>query len=452
MDEGVNGQISTMLQALGTLPGVVGMLGLGLLLFLAFRFTWGRWLIIACLLYICSLAQYREKTFDVLITPLQQMRSYSRPLSAALLLILAATLLVSRFGWRRRVLSWATIFFFALEMLYVLRMSVGGDSGKSLLAAFTFSLAFVALGIGLAMWLQGTRDSAGLVRCVAFAGALFVFGVIAQFIVNRGPILIGGRLAGTTANPQHAAALLALSLIAVCYLVSRKGERGVMRLAWAGLAGLMAVFLIWTGSRTGALMSVVGMALLFRRHMGRALLAIAAIAAFALVGMQVFTDSGDLWNRVSGGDMTDSRSVAWRPLWDDFVSSPWIGVNEEEASSYSENSYLVVASRVGIVGLIPLLMAMVSGGVSLCQLARRRRFLGEHDDLLDYVTASLAAAATGALFEGYLVGVYVFPVFAIYVDLGLLTFLWDYADRAGQCQPLLEGTHHGAITPESARA
>ena len=87
-----------------------------------------------------------------------------------------------------------------------------------------------------------------------------------------------------------------------------------------------------------------------------------------------------------------------------------IGTNAAEARM-SENSYLLIAARSGIIGMIPFLGAMVSIIMGVVKLQRVRRYLSDDIFLPDLVTAGIVSLALGGMFEGYLFGTYNFPVF-----------------------------------------
>ncbi|MGB7160682.1 MAG: O-antigen ligase family protein [Tepidisphaeraceae bacterium] len=425
MDHAASYQLRNVLEALGTGEGMLALAALVLLGVVVAGFPPGRWLAISLLMFTSALGYFRWVPLS-LIPPFEQLRANGRGICFALLVLLLIPAITSGRGWRVRLLSGGLLTYFVFQMVFSARTAFAGDAVKGVLAAASFTLTFLTLGWGLSRWLQRSEDAHAAVRAIALAGILFCLGTAVQLTVRPNSVVWQNRLLGLTGNPQHAAVLLAVALPPTCFLLARSGRARLgRRLAIAACVGLMVIMLVWTGSRTGALMTLVGLALLFRLRLGRLLAVVVAGGVFVLVAAQIFSESIVSADRLLATD--DTRTAAWMSMWADFLRSPWIGIELEEAR-YSENSYLLTASRTGLLGLIPLLLAVILVIRGLLHLQSARARLGEHALLADLVTGGLVALGVGSLFEGHLVAVYSFPMYAVYIYLGVMAFLLDAAN------------------------
>jgi O-antigen ligase len=230
---------------------------------------------------------------------------------------------------------------------------------------------------------------------------------------------------GTTGNPQHCAVVLGLCITPLCYLVSQPYQTFKKRIFFGGVAALAGIFLLWTGSRTGVLMGFVGLVVMYRYRMGRALLLASFAAIFVMIFLAVFSNVDIFSQHLISGE--DTRTGIWRTQWDQFLSHPILGANFG-LFGYSENSYLATAARYGIVGLIPLFIMLGIAGRSIVRLHRSRKFMGDFTLAADMVIGSLISLAVGAWFEAYLLGTLTFMVYLIYIDFALMNALIDLAE------------------------
>jgi hypothetical protein len=189
----------------------------------------------------------------------------------------------------------------------------------------------------------------------------------------------------------------------------------------------MVIFLVWTGSRTGIIATLVGVLLFFRAKLGRFLGVGILVGIFVLLSMQIYTESTagftDLFAR------GDTRSHVWGLLIQGFLDNPMWGSMTEQFGA-AESSYLSVAGSLGLYGVIPLATFMAITARQLYKLERARKYLGDEIMLANLVTAGIISLAVGAIFEGYLLGLLAFPVFVLYIYLALLRFLLDAAQVA----------------------
>jgi hypothetical protein len=429
-----------MMQMLEGLKRPEGVLYLSLALVLA-AVTLGvrslRWFLTAMLLYICT---FGVSTFTgrTLATPLQQIRLYGRGSCAFLLFLLLIPTLRSHRGWRMHVLPASLVLYYVFQLAMSGRFLYGGDFVRGYFGVLSFSLAFATLAYGVSRWLQGPGEADAAVKAIAGGAMLFCLGCLYQYFINPGEVVWGGRFQGTTGNANHAAVVLGVGIPPGLYIFIRSrarhllaGERSqsdpwLIRFTSALLTSLLVVMLVWTGSRSGAIVALFGIILLFRFRLGKLamVLMICGVAVFTLIKLLDEVGISSIATRLL--ELKDTRSENWKTMFGTFIDSPFIG-KEASESVGSENSFLLVAARTGLVGLIPFTCAIGLIIYGLVRLQRVRRYLGDQQLLADLVTAGILSILLGAMFEGYLFATYSFPLFALFIYVGLMVYLRDYA-------------------------
>jgi len=438
-------QLRQMLEGLQH-PG--GMMALAVLCFVAVLLAAirsMRWVGVAITLYVCTFGISGLTGFH-LAWPLQDLREYGRGLCAFMLVVLLIPTIRSNRGWRFHIMSTALVFYFIFELVISMRTLYAGDFTRGYFGAISYVLIILTFGLGLARWLQDEQDVRALLRAVAAGGGLFVIGSLYQYFINPADIVWGNRLLGTTGNANHAALVLASSIPPACYMFLRTGGRTAWRLGYAILIAALSVCLVWTGSRTGGLVALLGIVLLFRFRLGKLAVALAICGVLVFTMIKVLDETGISTIASRFLDIHDTRSEAWGHMIDMFKANPVIGAEAADVM-VSENSYLLIASRTGMVGLIPFTISVVAVIVGLIKLQRIKPFLREHVLLADLVTAGIVSIAVGGMFEGYLFATYSFPLFTLFIYANLMLFLFDYA-RANQLQ-MLAAQEWQEIDPES---
>ncbi len=388
----------------------------------------GRWGLVAMLLYFSPMMVSVAIVHRGLpaITPFQQFRTYGRPICGTMLVLLLLPALFTSRGWRRKLVGAPAIAYILFQSFYSIRIMFAGTPLRGAIGEVIFLLTFVVLGIGLGHWLQDLRDVRALLRAVGWAGLAFAGCTLIQVVVNKSAVVAGSRLYGLTGNPQAAGMTLACCFPAIAFLCVWNDETKPMRMFWALCTPLIVVMLLWTGSRTAGITVLVTVLIMFRRHIGR-FLGFGIVAALLLLVAFQFTSSdvGTMSERFLS--INDSgRFRVWQGMWNDFLRSPLVGVPAEETLG-SESSYLLIASRTGVIGLALILLVLGTSFWALLTVHSYRKLLREQSMLVDTVVGGLAGLLAGAFFEGYLVGTLVPTVFMLYVYLGLITFLIDAA-------------------------
>jgi hypothetical protein len=349
------------------------------------------------------------------------MRSHGRAISIGLLIVLLIPAFQSRRGWRRCLILGGTLLFFLFELTYVGRALAGGLYGRGMGGIFIYSLTMLVLGMGLSKWLQDWDDVYRAVVCMAGVGVIFSIATICQLAVNPSGIIWQNRLAATGSTATLCAELIVLALLPTSILIvhPRTGKTG--RIFWSALTGLLIVFLIWTGTRNGLLMAVVGLGLIFRGRLKQFTWFAIAAVFFYVIAVSVYQSSTLTAGRLFS--TLDNRSYAWSNTWKRFVANPLVG--DIRDASVVENSYIAVAANLGLIGLVPLALFIFLTSLAILRIQKLKNRFGNEAIIADLVAGGLAAIAVGAIFDGYLLGMLNAPVFCIYIYLAIATFLLD---------------------------
>jgi hypothetical protein len=430
-------QLDTLIRLLGTPPGVF----LAAVIVAMFLFSFGRpgrWVVLTVLLFISTLSFGMEALQNPLITPLQELRFAAEPLVFTFLMFLVLPSFFSRGAPLRTPFLAAALAFWFFEMVYSLHIAISVEAQHGVLAMIIFTVILIVMGFGLPHWIRGLPDVHSLARCMGAVALIFIVGTMAQVAVNRHAIIFANRLFAITGNPQHAAFILAILLLPICVLVASKRETTVMRFVWGATAGADVVMLLWTGSRTGALTALVGIALLFRRRIGTFLGVGVLGAIFVALFLAIFQPDAMSSQRIIS--TLDTRTGVWSRLLEKFEANPFFGTMSQNDFTAAESSYLTIAAHTGIVGLGLLGVVLWFLPGTLRRLARLRTVLHSEEDLIlvDWASAGLLAILVGAFFEGVLLGTLNFMLLSIYFYLGILKFLSD--------ESTIEAATHGPLT------
>jgi hypothetical protein len=427
-------QLRAFREALTGPEGIIGGVLLVLLLVLLLMDKRVKWGVIGLMLWMATLSYYVEALTlpETLVQPLNTLRAFGRPLTVTLLFSLLLVTITSTRGWRRRLLGPGVLALFFFEMVFAFRTAAGGVVTRGVLNLVLYPLLFTIMAWGVSRWLQDWRDARALIRTIVWAGLIFLAGTGCQLLFNPSAIVHANRLYSTTGNPQHAALVIAIALPSLCYTIVNKQEWKIWRLILGVATGFLVLLLIWTGSRTGLIVAAVGVVLLFRARLGKLALTSIIVGLSVWLAMQIYTESTlSIAGMFARGD---TRTRAWVIWWQQFLDNKAWGVMSEQYGT-GENSYLTTAAQTGLVGLIPLFIAVVATIWQLVRLQRLRRYLGEYIMMADLVTAGLVAIGVGAIFEGYLLGALTMPVFCIYLYLALATFLLDAVEFSQSRSP-----------------
>lgn len=429
------GQLEYAMHMLGTAPGVI-VAALCVMLFFFSFMERGRWLVISLLLYISMFESALKDLGNGLIPPFDQIRYVAQPLTMLLLGFLLVPALFVAARRKGSGLFNPVTYFWLVEFIYGLHLAMSADLTRGTLAIVVYTIILIALGFGLPRWLRDMDDLYAAIRCIAWAGVLFAVSTTIQLLINRSAAISNDRLYAITANPQHAAVMLAVCLVPACFLLSSARENLPMRFMWGAATGLFVVLLVWTGSRTGVLAALVGLGLAFRRRIGMLLGAGVIVVCFVFAFLAAFQTAGG--NAARLVSILDTRSETWGHLLADFQAEPLFGKVTSRDWGAGESSYLTIAARTGSIGLAALVIFLWSLAATLRRVGRMRAALESPDDrnLIDLAVAGLASLLTAAFFEGLLVGTLTFMLLSFYFYLGLIRFLNDLAIATTESAPL----------------
>ncbi len=255
------------------------------------------------------------------------------------------------------------------------------------------------------MLLEDWEDFIRLLRAIALTNWLWILACLVQIGIDRSEMIVGNefRFVGMTANPQHAATLLGiLSTVSLWLILSDPHAR--YRPLWMGALAANLVLIVWTGSRTGMGMLVVGATMVLYNRFGRAVLlmplaALVAYVAFKVAGAADVDLSGS--GRLTSTENT--RRIVWLNLLRTGIEHPIFGVGRSQTGD-TENSYLYGFAAYGFGMLLALLLFTFASLLQMVRVRLARPFIPErYRPLVNMILAFNAMFFAGAIFEGYMI-------------------------------------------------
>jgi len=419
---------------LGLLASPLGIAGGLLLLVLSgvlvsVRFRWALWGVMALLIFTSSLSSPSKEIF-ALAPPLKQLSREGRSLTVVCLLFLLVPALSAKRGSRRRIVFGPMLLYLLFQLLFSFMYFLAGDTERGIFAPIIFLLTFFVFGIGLSRMLQRADDLDNLLKMLIVVALAVVLGTVYQLSVDRAMIMAQGRLFGLTGNPQALAIYCGALVLPVVAGVQRLGHQRIWYLLALFLTGFLVVFLLWSGSRTGILMTLTGLGLMFRHQLGGLLKTTILVATMVMFAWQV-TDFGEssavIQERFGRSVLVNTREATWNSMLTVFVENPIFGSTKDVWAT--ESSYLGALARFGVVGTAPLFISVTLVLMALVKLNKKRSGLGEHAILVDLVTAGFFSLAIGAVFEGFLMATLTPMLYMIYIYMALGAFLLDRSEN-----------------------
>lgn len=265
-------------------------------------------------------------------------------------------------------------------------------------------LTLIPMMLTASIFLEKPTDLIVLARSVVLTNIVWVGMVFVQIVVNKRYVMMGNenRFVGLITNPQLAGALMAFFLVFVLWLLLNDRRRYMIPLL--GLLALDSLLLIWTGSRTGMGMAVIGVCATLYSRAGRAILLLPIAAIITYVGLKTLgnmLDFGMGLERLASTE--DTRSGAWRKLIQVAMDNPFLGAGLEGAEK-SENSWLYGFASYGIgMLLIQLVFTLVATIEILRSMWARFHVPSEYRNYLDFLNGLMLMYLAGAVFEGYMI-------------------------------------------------
>lgn len=339
---------------------------------------------------------------NTLIPPLEVFRSLCKPLFVVAMLLLGARYLLVAGSLRHTRIRPSAAAYLLLVFLSTLRLLFVAPERAilgSALVVFTFLGVFQLFRKSL---LTGEDLAAALSALVSAGLAFYALSAVQLALGARDSIVFSGRFCGLGANAQSTAEITASLVVVANYLLisgfSNRLQKSV------GLAGLVVMlpFLVWTGSRTGMGMVVVGLMLLNGTKARRWI----ALGAAGLVTWEVYTH---LFIRAAGiagrlVSTANDRGTPWATGWHVFVTHPLIG--QPIVEHFVENSFISTAMILGVVGVVVLIVLVFNQAGDILLVFRNKGVLDpESRKICDFVIALTAGFAAGMFFDAYLLAV-----------------------------------------------
>jgi hypothetical protein len=421
-------------QLFGFIVTPFGLIGIAIGILLLIKAQHDRptgWLLFSICCFASSLDTFKSRWYPTppLVFPLQQMRSFGRPLALVLLAILIVAALQTQHNWRRWILPPAVKYLMAVQLAIFAKTILYGSQEFAWLSALTFGGVIFMLHRGPGRWLQDDENFMLAVRSISIAGAIFIVFNIYQFVLNRSAVtFVGSRFLGTTGNPQTAGLLLASIVPCLIFSIQRARAWSAAKYWWVGIFLVTLYFLLLTGSRTGFLMTAVSIFLFYRSNGGAWLrvgfgLAVLAALIGTFLQPETLASSAGIDSTLSDRftSTSNSRESVWNGMLESFLKNIIFGAPLEGGRlGYGENTWLAVASNLGLIGLIPMLMV----GWESIKLMWQLNQLSNRDAYYFFpssvVIAGIGSILTGACLEASLLGNISFSVlvFLAYLIMG----------------------------------
>ncbi|MBL4697605.1 MAG: hypothetical protein JKX70_02105 [Phycisphaerales bacterium] len=247
-------------------------------------------------------------------------------------------------------------------------------------------------------------DFKSILHSILLVNIIWIGMVFAQILVNPRFVTTGNelRFVGLLSNPQHAAMLMAFFVTTALWLLLNGPRK--FKLIYIGVLGINVLFLLWTGSRTGLGMTLIGVSSVLYTRAGRAILllpfaGILTYVAFKLTIGLVGENFG--FSRLTS--TTNTRDVVWKNLLRIGMENPAIGVGVVDSEN-SENSWLYGFASYGIGMLALMFLFTFAAMIEVLKNIKLRFSLpAEHRPYLDFVTGAITMYFAGAVFEGYII-------------------------------------------------
>ena len=249
----------------------------------------------------------------------------------------------------------------------------------------------------------------------------FIAANLAQLTIDRSNAMVGIRLAGIAGNAQQMGGVCSLLLLFNVYLFNDLPAKRPMKWICAVMIGILAIWILWTGSRTSVLTTMVGLVFTYRLRLGGLALLGLAAGTVVLVAVTFFEARTDTIERLTSGENT--RAAVWANSLSAFAGSPIFGTMPLGYESGSESTYISALANMGLIGAVALAVpfgSMVLGAFRALRLRAMRPDLGAQ---CDFYVGMVAALLVINAFEAFAFGILTLPVMIMYSVFALDGFL-----------------------------
>lgn len=285
----------------------------------------------------------------------------------------------------------------------LLRFVHGGVADGFSSISFSF-FTLIPLVVTAALVLDEYRDLRLIFRSIMLINIVWIGMVFVQIAVNSRYVTQGNeyRFVGLLSNPQHSGVLMAFLVVITLWMVLNDTKK--YKLIYIGLLSINGIFLLWTGSRTGLGMGIIGVSAVFYSRAGRAILILPMIGLLGYISMKLMVDVVGIdlgFERMTSTKNT--RTDAWRELFVSAQQNPMVGIGMDGLER-SENSWLYGFASYGIGMLfLLLLMTFVSTIEILKSIKARFSMPQEYRPSLDVLIGLMLMYFAGAILEGFMV-------------------------------------------------
>jgi hypothetical protein len=423
-----NVQIEYILQQVLTPTGAVLTL-LGMMLAIVALLFRRLMLVMALLALLCVMFQLHPDalTVNILLPPLQSFRFISKSLAFVLMCVaIVGVFQVPRLDERSPV-GFAGCGLLAFQLLYTIQLLLFTEEGlaKGMLGLVSMSSMFVVFGIGFGRMMRTADSTQRCMETLVWVSIAFVAINLIQVVADVKGAFVGGRLTGICGNAQTLAAFSAIMLLINCYVY--QASLATRPLKWISLLliAALAAMVLASGSRTGALSTVVGILFMYRMRVVRlAIVCLLLLVSFYAVSYFA-TDTGAAVDRLISTENT--RETVWSSAFEDFFRSPVLGqfpfLRGGDRLNEVESSFLRALANMGILGGVVLALPFAKG---VSDAVRVYRYYGASPGLrhlIDLYIGSMAMLIVQNTFDGYVFGYLSLPAIYLYLHFTLGHFL-----------------------------
>jgi hypothetical protein len=398
---------------------------------LAFILLWRNGPVLGAVIvvFLMTMMQLNDRWFDnTLIAPLQKLRDFAKFITVVVLATMTLSVLFVRPSTRTQLVRLPVVLFFIFQTLYMWRLGIENDLVRGGLGWVTTIMLLVSFTFLLGRRMEDDRGFDRFVSIFGYASILYIAANLLQLGLGYRNVVAGNRLMGISGNAQLMSYICSIFLLTNVYLFSRLPLGSAMRWVYGLSIGVLGLFVVWTGSRTGALCAATGMLAYFRLRIGSFALIGVLGAAVLFAVASFFSESFDGVSRFLEGGNT--RRDVWLQAWSEFTSAPLfgtIGLREGESVSTIESSYLATLSLLGLTGGAVLLAVVLSIVSVLPRLTYYRWVSRVVPEQADLVIASIAVVMVGSVFEGFFLGILSFAVVWLYALFAMCAYLLERA-------------------------
>jgi hypothetical protein len=221
-----------------------------------------------------------------------------------------------------------------------------------------------------------------------------------------------GRFLGISGHPNHAGTIAAIGFLAG-FALFRATPAGWHKGGLAIGASVFIVLLFWSGARSALVLCFTGLVwqLLAKKVAGLVIPCFLLLVS-VLILSTILPEDSNADGVLRAISMKNTRAEAWSVLWKAFVENPVVGTGVAE---FSENAYLVILARSGLVGGSIFISFWIIAIIKVVS-ANKAESIGERR-VDDGLTSIVIGTISVGLFEGVLKDELSFPIFSVYLAI-----------------------------------